>query len=208
MTVELVDIDILCHNMAQYIRHFSHINCSIQNMWYDDISVEPHKFNIIWLNIPNTVEYSFGPSVLRQSHNALTVNISYGNHTKSMMFPVGRIEDITIIVSLLAAFVAKNKTMFYVNDDVSKIIIEIVELTVILEEICISSDIELLCVIMDDMYSNNKVNRIYDIIEYFSDIGTRHYRPDICAVVLNKMNELGLCNQNPDLTGLDEQLRL
>lgn len=184
--------------MSNYLHARYELRKNFAPSFSSDIDIEDNlRIEISHRTNPDYA-YSFNGYTYSQPVYTLQIDISLFEDTFTVEFThIHSYEDFDIYISVLSCFLCLNKKYFSFSDEILKAIAQMTHMKYIINIIDLSDNVKLLTEMIEDINYYHEKEYIYDIIDHFSD--PEHSKPELVAAALNKMNELGITEQNTQI---------
>lgn len=133
-----------------------------------------------------------------QQYFTVTVIFENGESEAEVKFTFAGSDRLTEFLSVFACFICLNDEHYLVNDELFGFIPDNVDLSHIIRAIAVDHNVELLSRMIEDIYhycgDGSYKKHIGALLDYFTS--TEHNDPELTAVILDKMHELGIVNED------------
>lgn len=197
----MITIDDAVNNFIDYIDH------AYQGQLYYDMAHNFHSFcnsfhqpDIksktvgVGMVISANNDYAMYGMASGQQYFEIVVIFENGQSLSEVKFSVAGSNGLTEFLSVFACFICLNDERLLAGDEIFTLLPDNVDLSYIIRVIEIDHNVELLSRMIEDIYHYCKdgsyEKHIRVMLDYFTS--TEHNNPELTAVILNKMHELGI----------------
>lgn len=136
-------------------------------------------------------------SASQQQYFEIIVIFDNGHSSSEIKYTINGSNRLTEFLSVFACFMCLNNEQYLDSYELFKLIPDNVDLSHIIRVIEIDHNVELLSRMIEDIYhycrDGSYEKHIRALLDYFTS--TEHNNPELTAVILNKMHELGIADE-------------